>query len=154
LGRHDEALEHLARAAARDAEAWGEMSRSHAASFAFFRGDDAEVERLLPTFQPDPVTEHLPQLMKPAGLTRHQERKGHYIVYVDETLGARKGQEWLAKMMELIHQAYSKVFPFPVDERLVSRVYVFGEHDAYARFNASIGHDGEGAAGYFAPSTR
>lgn len=154
LGRHDEALTHIRRAAELDAEVWGNLAASMACRVAFFRGQDDEVKRLLPTFEQGVITKHLPYLMAPEGLTRHQERKGHYIVYVDEALRAKKGHEWLGKMMELIYEAYSKVFPFPVDEALVSRVYVFGSNSGYREFNRRLEDDEDGAAGYYDPVTR
>lgn len=154
LGRHDEAIERAARAAELDPEVWGNLGKSTACRVAFFRAADDEVRRLLPTFESGAVTKHLEFLMNPTGLVRHQERGGHYIVYADETLQGRKGHEWAGKMMELIYEAYSTVFPFEVDERLVSRVYVFGGAGTYNRFNASLETDQSDASGYFAPSTR
>jgi hypothetical protein len=154
LGRLDEAVERAGRAAELDADEWGNLGKSTACRVAFFRNQDDEVRRLLPTFESGSVTKHLEFLMSPTGLVRHQERGGHYIIYADETLQGRKGHEWAGKMMELIYEAYSTVFPFEVDPTLVSRVYLFGGGGTYGRFNAHLEKDMSDASGYFAPSTR
>lgn len=154
LGRLDEAVERAGRAGELDAEVWGDLGKSTACRVAFFRNQDDAVRRLLPTFESGAVTKHLEFLMAPTGLVRHQEPRGHYVVYADETLQGRKGHEWAGKMMELIYEAYSTVFPFEVDATLVSRVYLFGGAGTYSRFNAHLEKDMSDASGYFAPSTR
>jgi len=88
-------------------------------------------------------------------MKRHQLKKGHYVVYVDETLAETKGEVFTARMMELIYDAYSTVFPFDADERMISRVYVFGKTSEYQRFSTkAVGSNKSSASGYFSPSTR
>lgn len=155
LGRFDESLVDMERAKELDAEVWGELASSMACRVAFFFADDAKARALLPTFEPGAVTQALPYLLDPPGLERFQLKKGRYVIYADATLRETKGEVFTARMMELIYDAYSSVFPFDVDERLISRVYVFGKTSTYLRFSQdAFGTDKSNAAGYYSPSTR
>lgn len=155
LGQYDGAVADLDRAAELEPEEWRDLARSVACRVAFFRADDAKVRELLPTFERGEVTRALPYLIEPPRLERYQQRKGRYVIYADEALRAHKGEVYAARVMELIYEAYSKVFPFPVDARLISRVYVFGDHQEYLRFSReAFEDDASDAAGYFSLTTR
>jgi len=159
LGRFEAAIADAERAAAGDPGEWAALPWRLQARRAFFYGDDAAVRRHLARFRPegDDDEDHreLPYLIEPAGLGEHSEPGGRYRVYADEALQETGGQEFTARVMELVFKAYSKVFPFDQDEALVHRVYVFGETQAYLAFGRrALGEDGEGAAGYFVPRTR
>ncbi|MEZ6187268.1 MAG: DUF1570 domain-containing protein [Planctomycetota bacterium] len=155
LARFDEALADLARAAELEPETWGDLAREIECRVAFYRCEDAKVRELLPTFEASAWTEAYPYLLEPDGMRRHQLDGGRYVVYVDEALAERRGEVFAARMLELIYDAYSSVFPFEVDPRMVSRVYVFGKTSEYQRFSLrAVGSNKSSASGYFSPSTR
>ena len=153
-GRYDSSLEKLTKAVKLDAEFEAEKIAIEA-KIHFIRAEDEAANKLRAKLTPDsPTNKILPRLTKPEGMSSLKSKEGHYIVYVDEELKRRKGDVYAARLLELIHAAYSKVFPFKTDPTVVHRCYIFSREYPYLEFCAGIGMDGRGAAGFFANETR
>jgi len=154
LGQFQAALSDLARAAELDPAEWGDAARRAEALVAFYYGDDERLAQLLGTFTPDDATKHLGFLAAPPRLSATRLKGAPYRVYADEALVERGGEAYAGKLMGLVHKAYAKVFPFKKDERLVSRVYVFGASETFNAFSLRLGEDMSDAVGFYDPVTR
>ena len=153
LTRLTEAQQNFEKAVELDSDYAG-IAASYLARLAFFRGEDEECKQHLTRCDAEGWVHHrLSFLMAPPDMNVKKTR--HYIVHGDDGLVATGGLTYAAHLMGLIHDSYSKVFPFKMKEKLIHRVYVFSSNDTYAAFNrALIGKDKLGAAGYFSRSTR
>lgn len=156
LGQFDQALLHAAFAKRCDPEAWGMYYDSISAQISFINNDDKACQQFVDKLPKDAgwIKDELPFLIKGEGLTSALSKKKRYKIYVDSGLAAKKSEEFIGRVMDTIFEAYSKVFPFKTDKRIVYRVYVFSTTAGYLDFNAKMGKDKRGSAGYFAPSTR
>jgi hypothetical protein len=134
---------------------WGSVSKSYLAEIAFFHGQDARARELLEEL---PKKEQQPEILHILGpslkLKTTRSKKGHYLVYTDAALRTKKGDVYAALMLELIFEAYSKVFPWKTDPKLVNRVFVFSTTASFNRFNRAIGDDESDAAGLYLPGCR
>jgi hypothetical protein len=155
LGQFEKARPLIDKAEKLDEEVWGDLCRSMRARIEFFYGRDARAQVILKTLEKDWVTRELPVLMKPTGLSCKKSKKGHYFVYLDEPLENKRGQVFANRLMETMHSAYSKVFPFKKNSKVIYRVYIFSATQRFNAFSKQLGGPGEGpSAGYFLPSTR
>lgn len=156
LGDFKEGIEHLQAAAKLDAEVWEHLAISSEARVKFFYGEDEEAVKLCEKLDDGWVKRELPTLVDVPGMTKERTKGKSYLLYTDEGLAKREGDEFAGKVLDLIEKAYSKVFPFKRDKKIINRVYIFSSTAAYKRFNLSLDpdDDGEGSTGYFSPSTR
>ncbi len=134
---------------------WGSVCKSYLAEIAFFHGSDERARELLEEL---PKKEQQPEILHILGpelkLEPRRSKKGHYLVYTDAGLRKTKGDVYAALMLELIFEAYSKVFPWKTDPKLVNRVFVFSSTARFNRFNVAIGEDESDAAGLYLPGCR
>lgn len=156
LGNFDNSIRCAEFAAELDSEVWSMYCESVKAQVAFLFGDDKTCGEIVSKLPKDAgwVKDELPVLMKAEGLTVITSKKKRYKVYVDAGLAAKKGEEFVGRVMDIVYDAYSKVFPFKKDKRIIYRVYAFSSTANYLAFNKALGEDASGSAGYFAPSTR
>lgn len=131
LSRFKDAMVSFHRAIGLDSRLSG-LASGFFARMEFWYGNDTKARAHLKNVSPDRYTARgLPHLLDPAGMKRRGSK--HYIVYVDEALARRGGDEFASKIMELVHNTYSKVFRLK-REKILHRIYVFSKEGDYRDF--------------------
>lgn len=90
-----------------------------------------------------------------AAKLRGRTREGHYLLATDCGPPGR-GLEEVGRLLEKIYDAYSAVFRFEKDRRLLSRVIVFDRREDYEAFTRALDpeDDGTDSSGYYHPLFR
>lgn len=154
LNNFEEANKYLQLASEIEPEVWGDLKANYRALNAFIYGDDKTVKKMLATVDDGWIKTELNVLIKPKGMKSRKTKKGHYQIYTDSGIQRTKGDAYAAMIMDKIHDAYSKVFPFKKNPKVVSRVYIFSTTAKFNQFNADLGSDMSQAAGYYSPQTK
>jgi hypothetical protein len=155
LGRFKLAKPYLTKAEKLDPETWGDLCRGLRATLHFFYGEDKKAKELAGSLDDDNwAKKELPLLVDPMGLKRRKSKKGYYFIYTDAGFGKKKGHVFASQIMDAIHTAYSKIFPFKKDPKVIYRVYIHSTTAGFDAFNKSLGVEQNNSAGYFSPSTK
>ncbi|MDF1661006.1 MAG: DUF1570 domain-containing protein [Planctomycetota bacterium] len=154
LNRYEKAKEYLQLAADIEPDVWGDLNATYKALTAFIYGDDETVKKTVATIDPGWVKTELTVLINPNGMKSRKSKKGRYQIYTDAGIQRTKGDAYASMIMDKIHDAYSKVFPFKMNPKVISRVYIFSTTAKFNQFNADLGSDMSHAAGYYSPQTK
>jgi tetratricopeptide (TPR) repeat protein len=154
LGQYDKANPYLDKAAALEPLLWSGIEKDLNALTAFTYGDDKKVSKTVSSMDDSWVRRELPLLLQPEGMKARKTKKGRYVIYTDATLRRSRGDVYIARLMDMTYNAYSKVFPFKKNPKVINRIYIFSSSAAYNQFNSALGRDMSHAAGYFSPSTK
>lgn len=147
--RFGPAREALARSAELSPDIWGPWAHAFLARIAAYYGEDEACREHLAQVEDDHwVKVSLSALLAPEGYARRDTE--HYVVYSDPDVTRAGGDVLGSKLLELIYEGYSKVFPFEVDPKRKHRVYLFSSYERFDAMCRAMGRDGgNGMAGYF-----
>lgn len=154
LNQYEEAGQYLQKASEIEPEVWGDLKANYRALTAFFYGDDKTALEQLETVDMGWIKKELTVLIKAKGMKSKKTKKGYYKVYTDAGIQKNKGDAYAALILDKIHDAYSKVFPFKKNPKVISRVYIFSSTNGFNQFNAALDTDMSDSAGYYSPSTK
>jgi tetratricopeptide (TPR) repeat protein len=141
LNRFPEAREKLERCMELSPKTWGKYCRSYLARIAFYYGEDDTVKELVAGLKADHwVRRTLSRLIAPKGMKKRSTK--HYQVYTATAVDAQGGGKLGGQLLELIHKAYSKVFPFKTDKKRVHRVYLLASQQDLSRFATFVWQKG------------
>ncbi len=136
LARFQEARATFEKCRRLDPERYETWTAPWLARLEFWYGNDEKARAYLAeTSASEFVARGLPLLLDPPGLKTTVSK--HYIVYVDEQLDEREAGEFIGKIMDVIHNTYSKVLPFD-SQGTYNRVYLFSDATKYREFLSTL----------------